>query len=77
MFIIRAGEKLPNGAIIIDYARISGDEGAVLALRLDSPVDPYVTWKMDMKTGECYWGHYFHAASFLNAVDDFVARCQR
>lgn len=77
MFIIKAGARLPNGAIIIDYARVSGNEGAVLAMREDSDYDPYVTWRFDMTNGECYWGHYFEAVEFLAAVDDFIERCQR
>lgn len=75
--IIKAGATLPNGAIIVDYTRLGGpeeSEGVVLAIRQDSTPDPYVTWRMDMKTGECFWGHYFHASSFHKAYADFIDR---
>lgn len=76
MLTIKAGERLPNGAIIVVYKRLKDHEGVVLAIREDKTPEPYVTWRFDMSTGEAYWGHYFHASSFDKAYDDFLERAR-
>lgn len=68
---LRPGSELNNGARLVSIERIGDDEAVVLAVRPES-TDHYVTWRVDTRTGECYWGHYF--TSFMKATADFFER---
>lgn len=54
----RSGEALANGAIVADVRRTDTDEAVVLALTNGMAGDPFVVWRMDLKTGNTYNGDY-------------------
>lgn len=72
---IRLGDRVDNGAVIIDIKRAWDTSGfIVLCLRTDSQADPYVTWFARLEDDKviCHSGHYFD--QLKDAVVDFASR---
>ena len=68
---LRPGQRLINHAIIVAVRKVTEREGVVLAIR-PGVNDPYVTWRIDLESGECFWGHYF--INYDKASGDFIRR---
>lgn len=73
LVVLKPGTKLANGAILITHRKRDDHEGVVLAIQEDSG-DAYITWRIDLRTGDTYWGHYFNARSFDLAYKDYLER---
>lgn len=65
--LVMPGDVLPNGATVIECM---GD--IVLAMWSKGYKTEYVTWKIDLETRECFWGHYYE--SIRSAVEDYSGR---
>ena len=61
-----------NGATLVAVRKVRDNESVILAIVEGG--EPYVTWRMDTKTGDTYWGHYFHFSAFAASYEDFVRR---
>lgn len=75
MSTIRLGDRVDNGATVIDIKKAWDTSGyIVLCLRTDSQADPYVTWFARVEEGKtiCSTGHYFD--QLKDAVVDFSSR---
>ena len=69
--LVKTGEVLPNGAMVLAYKYNSMAEvHYVLAVWKDSE---YVTWVLDYEK-EAFWGHYFPNGDLLGAAKDFTER---
>lgn len=60
------------GYEIIKTERV-GNKEFVLGHNPNAP-EPYVTWKRDVETKECYWGRYF--TNEQRALNNFKKRVQ-
>ena len=67
----KAGDKLKNGAVILEHDPATG---SVLASWDKGNRTEYVTWRVD-DDGNAYWGHYFD--SVTDAADDFKKRAKK
>ena len=76
------GDRLPNGAKVLDRTAVVGGSGAnyyksswiVLADTDRHAADPFVTWVMD-DAGNTFWGHYWH--DITAATADYNLRIGR
>jgi hypothetical protein len=64
----QAGDKLKNGAVVIDCA----NEVVIAAVRPGDRCPEFATWAIHYETGETYWGHYF--GNIVDATKDFAKR---
>jgi hypothetical protein len=69
VFVPTAGTRLRNGATLIAFKTGRERQGVVLAMRGGE----YVTWAVDTRTGDAYWGHYFQQ-DFAAAAADYQKR---
>lgn len=71
----KVGDRINNGAVILDIKPTVGDGWIVLCLFTDSKYHPYVTWwAYWTRTGElaASMGHYYDQLS--QAIVDFDSR---
>lgn len=68
---VKIGQKLPNGAIVIDH-KFKGVDEYVLCLWPDSGQAPYVHWYINPNNLDTIWGQYF--SSLSDAVATFERR---
>jgi hypothetical protein len=54
----KPGTLLRNGATVIDSSRTDVDEALVIAMTNGMAGHPFVTWRLDLKTGNTYVGDY-------------------
>lgn len=66
---MKIGDKLDNGAVVLDFKQVNRDEFVILA-EFGGHAMPYVTWRY--RAGACYWGHYYR--HLFNAKSDFYKR---
>lgn len=65
------GYRLPNGATIIAVREVRG-QATVLALTNGLSLHPYVTWRLDVETGEVWGGDY--CLTFTGAIRSYAKR---
>jgi hypothetical protein len=71
-FPVEIGDKLPNGAILLDVRPNRRGEFVVLALHAGAGAyEPFCTWQANV-VGETYWGHY--STNLTDALEDFEER---
>lgn len=72
MFDFTPGNKLPNGATIIDSFQYGENELIVIAISHSD----YVTWHANAHDGQTFWGNYFHE-NLKGAVQDYEDRLNK
>lgn len=73
--MMQVGDKLPNGATVLEYKSFNGpfgyDDVRNVVLAKTDGYMPYVTWRLDA-IGNAYWGHYY--SNLNEAKKDFQER---
>ena len=69
----KAGDRLPNGAIVLDFTSTGKNEGVVLA-HWNGDEHKFVTWVVG-PTGDTFWGNYF--SSITDAANDYARRVNK
>lgn len=65
----KPGTELKNGATVIWCEKTGSDCGLVLAQWNDE----FVSWTINLRTGDTYWGHYYRNG-ILSAMEAFIER---